>query len=56
MGLEEVKSVLKQEKAKEIIDDLNEAYKKIYYSFGFNGGHDGWAYLKKLLIHKNMKI
>ena len=45
-----LKSVLKQEKAKVIIDDLNEAYKKIYYSFGFNNGHDGWHYLKKLLI------
>lgn len=45
-----LKAVLKQEKAKEIIDDLNEAYKKIYYAFGFNGGHDAWHYLKKLLI------
>jgi len=45
-----LKSVLKQEKAKEIIDDLNASFKKIYYAFGFNGGHDGWHYLKKLLI------
>lgn len=45
-----LKSVLKQEKAKEIIDDLNAAFKKVYYSFGFNNGHDAWHYLKKLLI------
>jgi len=45
-----LKSVLKQEKAKEIVDDLNAAYKKIYYAFGFNNGHDAWHYLKKLLI------
>ena len=45
-----LKSVLKQDKAKEIIDDLNAAYKKVYYAFGFNDGHDGWHYLKKLLI------
>jgi len=45
-----LKSVLKEDKAKLIIDDLNAAYKKIYYGFGFNGGHDAWHYLKKLLI------
>jgi len=45
-----LKSVLRQEKAKEIIDDLNAAYKKVYYAFGFNSGHDAWHYLKKLLV------
>ena len=45
-----LKAVLKQEKAKEIVDDLNEAYKKIYYAFGFNEGHDAWHYYKKFLI------
>jgi len=45
-----LKSVLKAEKAKEIVDDLNEAYKKVYYAFGFNQGHDGWHYTKKFLI------
>src|ERR1035437_570250 len=45
-----LKSVLKQEKAKEVVDDLNEAFKKVYFSFGFNCGHDAWHYLKKLLI------
>jgi hypothetical protein len=47
---QKLKSVLKAEKAKEIVDDLNEAYKKVYYAFGFNQGHDGWHYTKKFLI------
>jgi len=45
-----LKSVLKAEKAKEIVDDLNESFKKVYYAFGFNSGHDGWHYAKKFLI------
>jgi hypothetical protein len=45
-----LKSVLKQEKAKEIVDDLNEAFKKVYYAFHFNEGHDAWHYYKKFLI------
>jgi len=45
-----LKSVIKAEKAKEIVDDLNAAFKKIYYAFGFNEGHDAWHYYKKFLI------
>jgi len=45
-----LKLVLKQDKAKEIIDDLNASFAKIYYAFGFNDGHDAWHYFKKLLI------
>jgi hypothetical protein len=45
-----LKSVLKDDKAKEIVDDLNEAYKKVYYAFGFNAGHDAWHYCKKFLV------
>lgn len=45
-----LKSILKAEKAKQIIDDLNESYKKIYFAFGFNSGHDAWHYMKKFLI------
>lgn len=45
-----LKSVLKAEKAKEIVDDLNESFKKVYFAFGFNSGHDGWHYCKKFLI------
>jgi hypothetical protein len=45
-----LKSLLKQEKGKEVIDDLNEAFKKVYYAFKFNQSHDAWHYLKKFLI------
>ena len=45
-----LKSLLKAEKAKEIVDDLNESFKSVYYKFGFNNGHDAWHYVKKLLI------
>jgi len=45
-----LKSVIKAEKAKEIIDDLNEAFKKVYFAYGFNSGHDAWHYAKKFLI------
>ena len=29
---------------------MNEAFKKVYFAFGFNHGHDAWHYLKKFLI------
>jgi len=45
-----LKSVLKAEKAKEIVDDINESFRKVYYAFGFNRGHDAWHYFKKFLI------
>lgn len=45
-----LRSVLKQDKAKDIIEDLNDAFKKIYFAFGFNDGHDAWHYFKKFLI------
>jgi hypothetical protein len=45
-----LKAVLKQDKAKEIVDDLNESFRKVYFAFGFNQGHDAWHYCKKFLI------
>lgn len=45
-----LKGVLKQDKAKKIVDDLNEAFRKVYFAFGFNQGHDAWHYCKKFLI------
>ncbi|HUX78271.1 MAG TPA: portal protein [Alphaproteobacteria bacterium] len=47
---QDLKAVLKQDKAREIVDDLNEAFKKVYFAFGFNKGHDAWHYCKKFLI------
>lgn len=45
-----LKLVLKEDKAKEIVDDLNEAYKRVYAAFNFNNGHDAWHFFKKFLI------
>lgn len=45
-----LRNVLKQDKAKEIVDDINESFKKVYFAFGFNQGHDAWHYFKKFLI------
>jgi uncharacterized membrane protein YgcG len=45
-----LKSVLKQEKAKELVDDLNKAFRKVYYASKFNQSHDAWHYFKKFLI------
>ncbi|MFA5153726.1 MAG: portal protein [Clostridia bacterium] len=45
-----LKAVLKPEKAKDIVNDLNECFKKVYFAFNFNNSHDGWHYLKKFLI------
>jgi hypothetical protein len=45
-----LKSVLNQEKGKEIVDGLNAAFKQIYQAFRFNDGHDAWHYFKKFLI------
>jgi len=45
-----LKSILKAEKAKEVVDDLNESFKRVYFAFGFNTGHDAWHYIKKFLI------
>ena len=46
----QLKAILKEDKAKQIVDDLNEAFRKVYFAFGFNQGHDAWHYLKKFLI------
>jgi hypothetical protein len=45
-----VKEILSPDRIKEIVDDINVEYKKIYSHFHFNEGHDGWAYLRQFLI------
>lgn len=45
-----LKSLLKDDKAKEIIDHYNESFKKVYDAYNFGNSHDGWHYFKKLLI------
>lgn len=45
-----LKSILTPEHGKEIVDDLNGAYRRIYHLFHFNESNDAWHYVKKLLI------
>ena len=39
-----LKSVLKQEKAKELVDDLNEAFRKVYYASKFKSSTSSLAF------------
>lgn len=45
-----LKSILNKENGKEIVDGVNNAYRKIYHMFHFNEGNDAWHYVKKFLI------
>lgn len=45
-----LKAILKEDKAGEIIDHLNESYKKVYAAYNFGNSHDGWHYMKKFLV------
>ena len=45
-----LRSILKPEDGKKIIDELNEAYKHVYHMFNFNESNDAWHYCKKFLI------
>lgn len=49
-NMKRMKSILKKEQGKEIVDGLNLAYKRIYHLFHFNEGNDAWSYVKKFLI------
>ena len=41
---------IKEDIENEIIDYINDSFKKIYMLFNFNKGHDAWAYFKQFLI------
>lgn len=45
-----LKSILSKEHGKEIVDAINEAYRKVYHLFHFNEGNDAWHYVKKFLV------
>lgn len=45
-----LKSILKAENGKEIVDDLNGSFRRVYHMFHFNESNDAWHYVKKLLI------
>lgn len=38
------------EKADDVIRDMNESFREIYFLFNFHEGHDAWEYCKKLLV------
>ena len=45
-----LKSILNKDNGKEIVDGLNNAYRRIYHLFHFNEGNDAWHYVKKFLV------
>ena len=49
-NLKKIKSLLKKDKGKEIVDGLNESFRKVYHAFHFNDGDDAWQLVKKFLI------
>ena len=45
-----LKAVLKPEEGKQIVDGINNAYRRVYHLFHFNEGNDAWHYIKKFLV------
>lgn len=45
-----LKSILKAEVGKEVVDQINSAYRRVYHLFHFNESNDAWHYVKKFLI------
>lgn len=46
----QLKSILRADRGKEIVDSINNAYRRVYHLFHFNEGNDAWHYVKKFLI------
>ena len=47
----QLKTIIKDNEAgKQIVDDINESFRRVYHLYGFNDSHDAWHYLKKFLI------
>lgn len=46
----QLKSILRADRGKEIVDGINNAYRRVYHLFHFNEGNDAWHYVKKFLI------
>ena len=45
-----LKSILKADKGKYIVDEINNAYRRVYHKFHFNESNDAWHYCKKFLV------
>ena len=46
----QLRSILKPENGKKIVDELNKAYRRVYHMFNFNKSNDAWHYVKKFLV------
>lgn len=46
----QLRSILKPEHGKKIVDEINAAYRRIYHAFHFNESNDAWHYVKKFLV------
>lgn len=46
----QLRSILKPEHGKKIVDEINAAYRRIYHAFNFNESNDAWHYVKKFLV------
>lgn len=46
----QLRSILKPEHGKKIVDEINAAYRRIYHMFNFNASNDAWHYVKKFLV------
>lgn len=45
-----LKSILKPEHGKHIVDEVNSAYRRVYHMFNFHESNDAWHYVKKFLV------
>lgn len=46
----QLRTILKPESGKKIVDEINAAYRRIYHMFHFNESNDAWHYVKKFLV------
>ena len=46
----QLRTILKPDKGKKIVDELNSSYRRVYHMFHFNESNDAWHYVKKFLV------
>ena len=46
----QLRTILRPDKGKKIVDELNAAYRRVYHMFHFNESNDAWHYVKKFLV------
>lgn len=50
VDITKVREILSPDNQKEITNEINQQFKKIYAHFHFTEGHDAWGYFRQLLI------